>query len=202
MPDDQPSFASLSAADTMLLQRLQDGERQAIATLQSRYREELRLFCQRMLSGDAAAAEDVVQDVFVACCKVAAESRPTTSLRGWLYQIARRRCIDLIRRRQTEGAPRPTAGARKAAAYEVAVDPLTTPAGRALKLDRAAHVLKLLENLDEDLRTVIIMRYFQDLPREEIAEAIGLSLAGAKARLSRAMQILREQMDQLGDSGS
>lgn len=56
--------------------------------------------------------------------------------------------------------------------------------------------------MDEELRSVVIMRYFQDLPREEIAEAIGLSLAGTKARLSKAMQLLREKLDLSDDSGT
>ena len=55
---------------------------------------------------------------------------------------------------------------------------------------------------DEDLRAVVVMRYFQELSREEIAEAIGLTLAGAKARLGKAMQALRERLQEPDDSSA
>lgn len=193
------STSRLSAADERLLSRLRSGEQEAVVAIERRFGDELRLFCRRML-GDATGAEDVVQDVFATCCRVDANALPTYSIRGWLYQIARRRCIDIRRRRHDT----PQMGARgirrTQPGFDHAIDPLTTPAGKALKRDRAVKILAVLDELDEDLRSVIVMRYFQDLPREEIAEAIGLTLAGAKARLSKAMDVLREKLERLGDS--
>lgn len=200
MSDPALSATKLSLDESALVARLRAGDREAIAAIEKRFGHELRLFCRRMLA-DAAAAEDVVQDVLAVCCRLDAGSLPQVSIRGWLYQIARRRCIDVHRRRHDE--TRPDARGPRAAqpSFEHAVDPLTTPAGKALKLDRAARVLTLLNEMDEELRSVIIMRYFQDLPREEIAEAIGLSLAGTKARLSKAMLLLRERLDAADESG-
>lgn len=189
----------LSAADAQLLSRLRSGERDAVVAIERRFGDELRLFCRRML-GEAAGAEDVVQDVLATCCRLAVEDMPSFSIRGWLYQIARRRCID-VRRRRHDTPQRGARGVRAPQpAFDHAIDPLTTPAGKALKRDRAVRILSVLDELDEDLRSVIVMRYFQDLPREEIAEAIGLTLAGAKARLSKAMDVLREKLEKLGDS--
>jgi RNA polymerase sigma factor (sigma-70 family) len=106
-----------------------------------------------------------------------------------------------VQRRRREDSPGSARGARPAqASYENAIDPLTTPAGKALKRDRAARILAVLQELDDDLRSVVVMRYFQELPREEIAEAIGLSLAGTKARLSKAMDALRDKLERLDDS--
>lgn len=188
-----PTSTSLSGDDAALLAGLRSGDSSAIAALQNRFADELRLFCRRMLN-DAAAAEDIVQDVFLTCCRITPEQQPQSSIRGWLYQIARRRCID-IHRRQRPPDPAAVRGQRRTQpTFEHAIDPLTTPAGKALKLDQAAKVLTLVHDLDEELRTVVLMRYFQDLPREEIAEAVGLSLAGVKARLTKAMQLLRERM--------
>lgn len=195
------SATQLSQDESKLLTRLRAGDREAVAAIEKRYGSELRLFCRRMLA-DAAAAEDVVQDVLATCCRLEAESLPQVSIRGWLYQIARRRCIDMHRRRHDETRPDARGPRRAQPSFDNAVDPLTTPAGKALKLDRAAKILTVLNEMDEELRSVVIMRYFQDLPREEIAEAIGLSLAGTKARLSKAMQLLREKLDLSDDSGT
>lgn len=190
----------LNQSDSLILRGLQAGDARAVAAIESRYGQELRMFCRRMLN-DMAAAEDVVQDVLATCCRLEAGSCPSTSIRGWLYQVARRRCIDLCRRQHDST---PAAGARAVrpvqGSFEHAIDPLTTPAGKALKHDRALRILAVLGELDEDLRSVIIMRYFQDLPREEIAEAVGLTLAGTKARLSKAMAVLREKLRTFDDS--
>lgn len=193
------SPVTLSSADAAILAGLRAGDSLALASLQNRYADELRLFCRRMLN-DAAAAEDVVQDVFLTCCRIGPEQQPQTSIRGWLYQIARRRCIDIHRRQREPDAAAVRAARRAQPTFEHAIDPLTTPAGKALKLDQAAKVLALVQDLDEELRTVVLMRYFQDLPREEIAEAVGLSVAGVKARLTKAMQLLRDRMSSPGDS--
>lgn len=181
------------------MERLREGDRIAIAAIERRYGDELRLFCRRMLS-DATHAEDIVQDVLTTCCRLEVESLPMHSIRGWLYQVARRRCIDVQRKRRDPAAGRGRADCPEQANYDYAIDPLTTPAGKALKRDRAVRVLRVLHELEEDLRSVIVMRYFQDLPREEIAEAIGLSVSGTKARLSKAMSALRDQLRQFDDS--
>jgi RNA polymerase sigma-70 factor (ECF subfamily) len=199
MADEDLSTTRLSQDDRLLMERLRAGDARAIAAIERRYGEELRLFCRRML-GDAARAEDIVQDVLTTCCRLEAESLPAHSIRGWLYQVARRRCIDL-QRKQHDGAPAAARAVRGVqGSFDHAIDPLTTPAGKALKRDRALRILAVLQELDEDLRSVVVMRYFQELPREEIAEAIGLSVAGTKARLSKAMDVLRAKLQQFDDS--
>jgi RNA polymerase sigma-70 factor (ECF subfamily) len=196
MAENDLSATTLSHNDRLLMERLRAGDGRAIAAIERRYGDELRLFCRRMLN-DLAQAEDIVQDVLATCCRLEAESLPAHSIRGWLYQVARRRCIDTRRKQRDVAMP---AARSTGPSSNFPVDPLTTPAGKALKRDRAARILSVLEELDEDLRSVIVMRYFQELPRQEIAEAIGLSVAGTKARLSKAMDTLREKLKQFDDS--
>jgi RNA polymerase sigma-70 factor, ECF subfamily len=198
---DDITASRLTLPDQELMRRLRAGDDRAVTDLESRYGRELRLFCSRMLN-DTGQGEDVVQDVFCTCCQLAPESLPQHSIRGWLYQIARRRCIDLRRKRHETAPPGARAVRRAQPSLDQAIDPLTTPSGKALKAERAKRLLTLLDDLDEELRDVVIMRYFQDLPREEISEAIGLSLAGTKARLSKAMQMLRDKLGVTDESGS
>ena len=199
MPHDRLSATTLSQNDQLLMEQLKAGDQQAIAAIERRYGDELRLFCRRMLA-NTEWAEDIVQDVLATCCRLQAESLPAHSIRGWLYQVARRRCIDAQRKRRDVAPPAARDAMPVQRSFDHAVDPLTTPAGKALKRDRAVRILAVLQELDDDLRSVIVMRYFQDLPREEIAEAIGLSVAGAKARLAKAMDVLRQKLQQFDDS--
>lgn len=199
MAPDDLGTTTLSQNERLLMERLRAGDARAVAAIERRYGNELRLFCRRMLA-DPGLAEDIVQDVLATCCRLEAGSLPTHSIRGWLYQVARRRCIDAQRKRHDAAPPAARAARPVQPSFDHAIDPLTTPAGKALKRDRAARILAVLGELDEDLRSVIVMRYFQELPREEIAEAIGLSLAGTKARLSKAMDVLRQKLQQFDDS--
>jgi len=195
------TVTQLSSDDQMMMVQLQEGDAKAIAAIERRYGDELKLFCQRM-TGNPDTAEDVVQDVLTTCCQLQAESLPSNSIRGWLYQIARRRCIDLMRQQGRKIRTAGVTASRQQSSWEHAIDPLTTPAGKALKHDRAIKILEILDELDEDLRSVVVMRYLQGLTREEIAEAIGLGIPGTKARLGKAMQVMREKMQRLDDSMS
>lgn len=186
-----------SAADQTLLRDLQDGADAAVARLERQYAGELQLFSQRML-GDAAAAEDVVQDVLARCCALSREQAPNRSVRGWLYQLARNRCIDLLRKRRERSLPGQKSDGGGGL---LPIDPCTTPSGKALKRERALRILGCLDELDDELRAVIVLRYFQDLSRDQIAEAMDLSPRAVKSRIGKAILALRRLLGSLGDSG-
>jgi RNA polymerase sigma-70 factor (ECF subfamily) len=186
--------------DQEWLQRLKNGDASVIAEIGERYSPELRLFCQRMVY-DAALAEDIVQDVLMKCYAPGGGEIPTGSLRGWLYRVARNRSIDALRKMRPE--VRMSALQSSSDIWRnggVLLDSITTPAGRAIKADRARRVQTAIDSMEDDLRDVVIMYFFQGLSREEVAEAIGLSLAGAKARIARATRFLRERLASLNDS--
>jgi len=183
-----------------LLGRLQRGDKSAIVEIDSCYGRELRLFCQRMVYNEALA-EDIVQEVLVVCCKVGGDRMPRDSLRGWLYKIARNRTIDELRKMHPKARLSALESSRQAWMNPaVPIDPLTTPAGKAVKLDRTRRVQLAVDAMRDDLREVIILYFFQGLSRSEVADAIGLSLAGTKARLAKASRMLREKLRALDDS--
>jgi RNA polymerase sigma-70 factor (ECF subfamily) len=186
--------------DGRLMDRLQAGDESVVAEIGGRYGQELRLFCQRITYNEALA-EDIVQDVLMTCCRHDAAVKPTGSLRGWLYRVTRNRAIDELRKRHPHIRLSAIATPdRMWSDSAIPLDPVTTPAGRAIKEDRARRVKMAIDALDEDLREVVVLYFFQGLPREQVAEAVGLSLSGAKARLAKATRQLREQLAGLNDS--
>ena len=189
-----------SDQDEGLLARLQAGDRSAIAEIDRRYGQELRLFCQRMVYNETLA-EDIVQDVLMACCQARQAARPSGSLRGWLYRVARNRSIDELRKLHPKARLSALQTSREAWSHPVIpIDPSTTPAGRAVKQDRTRRVQLAIDAMDDDLREVVILYFFQGLSRGEVAEAVSLSLAGTKARLAKAARVLREKLRALDDS--
>ncbi len=186
--------------DDQFIERLRAADPVVLGDISKRYAGELNVFCQRMVF-DAALSEDIVQDVMMRCCKADATQLPTGSLRGWLYRVARNRCIDELRRMHPQVRLTAAQTARTNLPRGViAIDKGTTPAGRAAKQDRADRVQMVVDGMDDDLREVVIMHFFQGLTNAEVAEALDLSVSGAKARLSRATRLLRDRLKSLDDS--
>ncbi len=82
----------------------------------------------------------------------------------------------------------------------VPIDALTTPAGRAVKQDRVRRVQLAIDAMEDALREVVILYFFQGVSRTEVSEAIGLSLSGTKARIAKATRMLRQKLQSLDDS--
>jgi RNA polymerase sigma-70 factor (ECF subfamily) len=185
---------------TELMTRLQAGDKMAVAEIDRLFGTELRLFCHRMVYNEAMA-EDIVQDVLMTCCRAGQGLQPTESLRGWLYKITRNRSIDELRKLHPKARLSALQTSRQTWMNPaIPIDSSTTPAGRAVKQDRTRRVQLAIDGMDDELREVVIMYFFQGLSRGEVSEAIGLSLSGTKARLAKATRLLREKLRSLDDS--
>lgn len=190
----------MTPTDDEFMQRLKAGDASVVDAIGKKYAPELQIFCHRMVY-DSQLAEDIVQEVMLRCCKAEPAAMPTGSLRGWLYRVARNRCIDELRKMHPQARLTAAQTVKTDARGVLAVDRATTPAGRAVKQDRARRVQIVIDGMDDDLRAVVIMHFFQGLTNAEIADVLELSLSGAKARLSRATRLLRERLKSLDDSG-
>lgn len=183
-----------------LMTRLRAGDKTVVEEIERRYGAELRLFCQRMVYNEALA-EDLVQDVLMTCCRVGHDSQPAGSLRGWLYRVARNRAIDELRKMHAKARLSALQSSRQTWAHPVVpIDPLTTPAGKVVKRDRVQRVQMAIDAMDDELREVVILYFYQGLSRAEVSEAIGLTISGVKARLAKAARQLREKLRALDDS--
>ncbi len=183
-----------------LLDRLRRGDKSVIEEIENLYGMELRAFCSRMVYNEALA-EDIVQDVLMTCCRIEEDKAPRESLRGWLYKLTRNRSIDELRKMHPKARLSALQSSRDAWLNPVVpIDPFTTPAGKAVKRDRTRQVQMAIDAMEDDLREVVIMYFFQGLSRAEVSEAIGLTLSGTKARIAKSTRLLREKLRALNDS--
>lgn len=185
--------------DRLLLERLRAADPTVVDDIGTRYAAELRIFCQRMVFNEALA-EDLVQEVLMRCCKVEPSQVPTGSLRGWLYRVARNRCIDELRRMHPQQRLTAAQSGQTRGPAIIPVDPATTPAGKVAKQDRTAKIQLVVDGMEDDLREVVVMHFFQGLSTSEIADALELSVSGAKARLARATKLLRTRLKSLNEA--
>jgi RNA polymerase sigma-70 factor (ECF subfamily) len=136
-----------------------------------------------LLLGDAAEAEDVAQEVFLAAYQAFDRFDVARPLRPWLLQITRNRAHN--RRR---------AGRRYLAALQrwwSAVPPDAAPVAASAASDDATALYTAIASLAPADQEVIYLRYFLELPVEETAQVLGTAPGTVKSRLARALGRLR-----------
>jgi RNA polymerase sigma-70 factor (ECF subfamily) len=144
-----------------------------IEDLYERYAGDVRRFAL-YLCGDVVTADEITSDTFVRAWMAADRIRQPT-VKGYLFTIARNAYTDLLRR-----------AARHTELDENLPD---TRISAQTKMELSAEVcavLAALQQLPEIDRTVLLMRTLDEMPYEEIAETVGISVVTAKVKVHRA----------------
>jgi RNA polymerase sigma-70 factor, ECF subfamily len=186
-PVEAPGGAQAFApgSDEALVARIALGDREAFAALYNRYELALMALARRLL-GSPTDAEDLVHDV---CLEVWRQAHTYVRARGtvrtWLLTRLRSRAFDRLRS---------TRHARKASEDEGSAEELVAPeVDLALKSD-CARVRRVLTELPEEQRAVLLLAYFEGLALPEIGQRLSIPVGTAKSRLSRALSRLREAL--------
>ena len=181
-----------------LVQRLQAGDAETFDALFRQYFQKVFRQATHLL-GNAAEAEEVVQEVFLAVYEKAHTFRGEAAFTTWLYRLTTNAAFSRLRRRKRS--------------HEVAIEdylPQFQPDGHHLVrpvVDWSANLeerladaqlqqllrqaIELLQPLD---KAVLVLSDFEDLSNKEIGEALGLTVLAVKARLHRARLCLRGQL--------
>ncbi len=181
------------ATDEALLRAFQQGDEQAFASLYQRHRAAIHRFLARRLASPARA-EEICQDVFVALVEHAASWRGEASVKTYLYRIAFNRLVSESRRSErrvmapppaapdSEKAPppEPVAAERPDVAFEAG--------------ERARMVREALAALPPDFRDALVMKEYDGLSCEEIADIAGVAVGTVKSRLFRAKVTLKRRL--------
>ena len=176
----------------MLMQAVRKGDVAKLGVLFERYHRPLFDFLARM-TGNAAAAEDLVQDVFVRVLKYRATWRDEGRFETWLFRIARNARADYFKTRTAE-----------APIDEAAGHPSHTPlASETLVRDReVAKLQRALMLLREDKRELIVLARYRGMKLEAIADLLGVEVGTVKVRMHRAVKELRDIFLRLNESPS
>jgi RNA polymerase sigma factor (sigma-70 family) len=162
--------------DRALVAALVSGDPRGLEGAYRVYADRIYTYCRGMLR-DADAAADAVHDTFVLASMRADQLRDPDRLRPWLYAIARNECLRSLRGRARQ-VPLEEAG-------QVSAGDTDPGAGM-----RAAEIQQLVwaaaEGLNQGDREVFEVAVRHDLPAQEISGLLGVSVAHAHARLSRA----------------
>ena len=174
-------------ADDALLARVARGDRKALGDLYERHHRALfRYLCQ--VTRDQGLAEEILQDSLVALWQGAASFEARSSVRTWLFGIARRQAHNALRRRGLSLADED--------ALADLEDPDPGPEARALGQDDIADLTRHLALLPLIHREVLALNFVNGLSYEEIATVVGVPIGTVRSRLSNAKRALRRSIEQ------
>jgi RNA polymerase sigma-70 factor, ECF subfamily len=166
--------------DATLIARIATGDRLAMHALFARHKTRIYRFILRLV-GDAASADDLTSEVFLAVWRHAHKFRGRAAASTWLLAIARFKALDELRRRRD--------AARNLEELD-AIDPAADPEASWADNHRGAMVRKCLGALSPEHRTVIDLVYYHDKSVQEVAAIVGIPCATVKTRMFYARKKL------------
>jgi RNA polymerase sigma-70 factor (ECF subfamily) len=183
--------------DERLVAAAHGGSLDAFNTLVARYERPAYGLAFRLLN-DAAAAEDVTQESFIAAWSNLGSYRGGI-FKSWLLRIVANRCYDELRRRQRRPADSLDALPVEPAGDWTSQSPAEAPDDYALRREISQHLRQSIDHLPTDQRLTLILSDVEGHSYEEIAEITGVNLGTVKSRLSRARARLRDDLRRTGE---
>jgi RNA polymerase sigma-70 factor (ECF subfamily) len=173
-----------------LVERARRGDPAAFAAL-ARDHQEIAFRTAYLITRNAADAEDAAQLGLTKAWRALPRFRRGAPLRPWLLAIV---ANEARNRRRAEG--RREGLALRMAHEAPSGGAAPSPEGTVLAREQRAELLAALERLREDDRLVLSCRYLLDLGEEETAQVLSLPRGTVKSRTSRALDRLREQLEE------
>jgi RNA polymerase sigma-70 factor, ECF subfamily len=161
----------------------------AVDTLSSEYIDGLYSYAM-VLTRNHAEAEDLVQETYVRAIPAASRLRPDSNVKAWLFRILRNIWFNQVRKRRsdppivssdTEGSPVDNVAHTGKDSYEIYASKLT-----------AQRVRAAIDQLPLEFREVILLREFEELSYQEIANLLECPTGTVMSRLARARSRLRQ----------
>src|SRR5688572_23799305 len=164
------------------------GDREALCALYEAYKDKVYSIAIYFFHGDAAAASDVTQQVFLKLIGGMSKYRGDSAFSTWLYRIVVNVCVDRSRRHRGEVAlPEP-------AALDAVADAGISHEALFARGEVAQSVQDAIATLPPKLRIAILMRYFDELSYTDMAKALGCSIGTVSSRLSRGHRLLARRL--------
>jgi RNA polymerase sigma-70 factor (ECF subfamily) len=178
--------------DEVLIQAWQEGDRAAYETLVRRYWTRVFTFARRMV-GEDALAEDVLSSTFMKLFRGGASYRRGTRFTTFLFTIAYREAITVLRARQRY-EPRSRVEEDNSETGSPAISEAIDPESAATQSQTLQALDRALRLLPDTQRAAFLMFYREGLSVNDIAEGLGISAGSVRAYLTYARATLRTEL--------
>jgi RNA polymerase sigma-70 factor (ECF subfamily) len=183
-------------ADVRLMERIRDGDQEAVIALVERFQHELVGFFYH-LCWDQLVAEELAQDVFVNVYRSRERYQATAKVRTYLYRIAHNLWIDHLRRQKRHLSLDAEIGEQSLRLVNVlkAPDQPEDTGGRDHVIRSRVH--EALGNLPEGQREVFVLANNHGMKYQEIAAVLHIPEGTVKSRMHNAVRALRHELSDL-----
>lgn len=165
-----------------LVPRAVAGDRDAFAALIRRNQGMVYSLAWHSL-GDEGVAEELAQDVFLELHRALPSLESELHVTNWLRRVTMHRCIDQARRRKS----------RPQVSLDEVSEPVAAESGDT-DLYLQDRLRKLMSSLPERARSVLVLRYQEDMEPTEIAGVLGIPVNTVKSQLHRSLAMLRDKL--------
>lgn len=181
-----------TAIDHALMARIATGDEKAFRELVERHQDAIVGTCTKML-GNTTDSEDIAQQVFIRVWKHAKKYKPDNKFTTYLYTITRNLVYNETRRRSRKKTVS-TDQREEESHLQHPGDPNAQPDNSLLTGELQAAIDTAIQSLPENQRLAVVLRRYDNLPYEEIADILGTSVSSVKSILFRARTTLRESL--------
>ncbi|XEC94581.1 RNA polymerase sigma factor SigW [Paenibacillus tarimensis] len=173
------------------------GDQQAFVELVGLYQDKLYHMAYRMLS-NRQEAEDVVQDTFLRVYNNLDRYDDTMKFSTWIYRIATNLCIDRLRKRKPSySLDAESADHEGLDGYSMLPSDDRTPESELLLTETQRMIHQAIDTLPAKYKTVMILKYLQDLSLQEIGDVLGMPVTTVKTRVHRGREFLRKKLERV-----
>lgn len=176
----------------LVLLAVENGDQRAYAELMGRYKESVYFMLLKMVN-NKDDADDLTIEAFGKAFNRLSQYTPNFAFSTWLFKIATNNCIDFIRKKKNNATISINKPFENDEGGEVSIDikaPILDPEENFIKKQKNILMRDVVEKLKPKYRTLVEMRYFEELSYEEISEKLDLPLGTVKAQLFRARDLL------------
>jgi RNA polymerase sigma-70 factor, ECF subfamily len=172
------------ASDELLIQKYRDGFKEAFDVLYYRHLPKVYKRVRYVVPEDDI--EDVTQEIFIAALKSLSSFRGDAQFSTWLRTLTNHKVAEFYRKRTRKQEP-------KIAPLSDAVSQVM--GGTSQTLEERIFIQRALQDLPENYREIILLRFAEDLQFNEIADLTNQNLEATKSLFRRAITALRNHLD-------
>lgn len=182
-----------------LIAQSQQGNMEAFEQLVIKYERKVYTIAYKYM-GNHEDASDLAQEAFIKAYQSIGSFRQEAGFGTWIGRITANKCLDELRRRKRQ--PHSSLDEElELEDHQVKLqlkDPNPSPLEETERKETAAYLQNLINELKPEYKEVILLREFEGLSYEEIAQILNCSLGTIKSRISRARNYLKERIIQEG----
>ncbi len=185
-----PNFSDNAKNDFNLVQKAKEGDQKAYAELMQRYKDSIYFMVLKMVNNKDDAM-DLTVETFGKAFENLERYRPDFAFSTWLFRIATNNSIDFIRKKRITTMSIHQIGEDDGEdrTLQIKADVLN-PEETSIKKQQTEQLKEIIDRLPSRYKTLITLRYFDELSYEEIAQQLDLPLGTVKAQLFRARDLL------------